>query len=115
MDLAQEAGMGYYTQYSVKQLRNAISGEALAALVAGDEGASEALQPDGDTKRFVKWYDHEGSLCAWSSQYPGTIFLLHADGEDADGIWDKYFFGGKLLRTELFNGLPETDIDSLIA
>lgn len=106
--------MGYYTQYSLRQLHNAISDDELAALIAGDESASGALQPDGDSKRFEKWYEHEESLCFWSKQYPSTIFLLHADGEDADGIWDKYFFGGKLLRTELFKGLPKIDLDSLM-
>lgn len=105
--------MGYYTQYSLKQLRNAISEDALAALIAGDGNASQALQPDGDSKRFERWYEHEGSLCAWSAQYPETTFLLHADGEDADGIWDKYFLDGKLVHTELFSGLPKIELDSL--
>jgi hypothetical protein len=105
--------MGYYTQYSLKQLRDVVSDEALATLIAGDESARGALRPDGDSKRFEKWYEHEECLCAWSAQYPTTIFRLHGEGEDSDGIWDKYFLKGRLLHTEAFNGLPEINLGNL--
>lgn len=105
--------MGYYTQYSLRQVRNAISDHALAVLIAGDECASYALDLEGGTKEAEKWYEHEASLCAWSARYPNTIFLLHAEGEDSDGIWDKYFFGGRLVHMESFEGLPEVDLGRL--
>ncbi len=105
--------MGYYTEYSLRQLRNPIPKEALAVLIAEDECASLALDSSGDTRNSEKWYGHEESLCAWSVRYPKTIFCLHADGEDTDGIWDKYFLGGKLAHTESFESLPKIDLDSL--
>lgn len=105
--------MGYYTQYSLKQVRNAISDTELASLIAEDEYACVALDLDGDSKLPVKWYEHEECLCAWSAQYPNIVFRLHAEGEDSDGIWDKYFTGGKLVHTESFKGLPEIDIECL--
>ncbi|MDE3186434.1 MAG: hypothetical protein KGM96_02780 [Acidobacteriota bacterium] len=105
--------MGYYTSYSLTQLRNAMPSFALASLIATDESASSALTPDGDTKRPEKWYEHEQSICAWSTMYPDTVFRLHADGEDADGIWDKYFLGGKLVHTEFFKGLPLINAEDL--
>lgn len=106
--------MGYYTQYSLKQLRNPISSEAFASLIAGDECARLALDSEGDTRSSEKWYGHEESLCAWSTRYPKTIFCLHSDGEDTDGIWDKYFLSGELVHTESFEGLSEIDLDGLI-
>jgi hypothetical protein len=83
-------------------------------LIAEDEEAGEALQLDGDSKWPEKWYEHDATLCVWSAQYPETIFLLHAEGEDSDGIWDKYFLGGKLVHTEMFDGLPRIDLDNLL-
>lgn len=106
--------MGYYTQYSVRQLRNTVSGDVLSALIAGDECASCALDPEGDTRRAEKWYNHEATLCSWSTQYPDAVFLLHAEGEDSDGIWDKYFWDGKLVRVELFSGLAGVRIEGLM-
>jgi len=105
--------VGYYTQYSLKQLRNPIPKEALAALIAEDECASQAVDFLGGTRNSEKWYDHEESLCAWSVRYPKTIFCLHAEGEDTDGIWDKYFLGGKVVHIESFEGLPTIDLDSV--
>jgi len=104
--------VGYYTQYTLMQLRNALPDDALALLIVGDECARYALMPDGDSRKPQKWYEHEESVCEWSTQYPKTVFCLHADGEDADGIWDKYFLGGKLVHTESFRGLPRIDLDS---
>lgn len=105
--------MGYYTQYSLMQLRNPIPDHALAKLIAEDQCAVAALNLDGDSRRPEKWYEHEASLCVWSALYPDTVFCLHAEGEDSDGIWDKYFLGGCLARTEILGGLPEIDLDQL--
>ena len=106
--------MGYYTRYSLRQLSNPVSDETLAVLIAGDESANYALEPDGDSRDADKWYEHEASLRAWSSQFPNTVFCLHAEGEDPDGIWDKYFLEGRLAHTERFNGLPTVDLGSLL-
>lgn len=105
--------MGYYSQYSLTQLQNAIPAEVLAALIAADECASAALDADGDTRRPQKWYEHEECLCAWSDRHPDTLFVLHAEGEDSDGIWDKYFLRGQLVHTELFTGLGMFDSATL--
>lgn len=105
--------MGYYTQYSLKQLRNAIPNDTMTTLIAGDECASYALDSEGDTKAVEKWYEHERSLRAWSAQYPDTLLVLHAEGEDSDGIWEKYFLRGKLIHTESFSGLAKVDPDAL--
>jgi hypothetical protein len=107
--------MGYYTQYSLRQARNPISEIDFAELIASDETASAALRPDGDSRNPRKWYEHEDSLCAWSMRYPSTIFCLHAEGEDTDGIWDKYFMGGALIHTESYNGLSEVNLESLLS
>lgn len=106
--------MGYYTQYNLTQIYSAVSDQELSALISGDELASEALESDGDSKEFVKWYEHENSLCKWSTEYPQTIFKLHAEGEDSDGIWDKYFLGGRLVRAVTFSGLSVVDPRDLL-
>lgn len=105
--------MGYYTQYSLRQLGDRVAGDAFVALISGDESATHALDQNGDTRQPEKWYEHEKTLCAWSAKYPKTAFVLHAEGEDSDGIWDKYFLGGELVHVESFNGLPEIDLDTL--
>lgn len=106
--------MGYCSNYSLKQLRNGVSASELAALIGGDECARHALEPDGDTRQSEKWYRHEESLCAWSALHPDTVFCLHAEGEDVDGIWDKYFLAGKRIHTASFSGLPKPDLESLL-
>lgn len=106
--------MGYYTNYSLRQVRNPISEIDLAYLISSNETASAALRPDGDSWNPQKWYEHEDCLSAWSARYPSTIFCLHAEGEDTDGIWEKYFIGGALVHTESYNGLPEVNLESLL-
>jgi hypothetical protein len=102
--------VGYYTQYSLKQIRNAIPETELSALINADDCARLALDWEGDTRGPEKWYEHETTVCAWSSRYPDTLFLLHAEGEDSDGIWNKYFLGGQRVHIDRFNGLPNLDM-----
>lgn len=106
--------MGYYTRYSLDQMGVALLPREFSTLIEEDEGARQALHPDGETRKAQKWYEHEECVCAWSARFPGTIFRLHAEGEDSDGIWDKYFLNGKLLHTERFMGLPSINPDELL-
>lgn len=106
--------MGYFSQYSVMQLANPVSREELATLIACNEEASHALDREGDPRGYVKWYDHEECLRVWSLRFPKTVFRLHAEGEDSDGIWDKYFIAGVLVHAEYFAGLPEIDLRKLL-
>jgi hypothetical protein len=107
--------VGYFTHYSLSQIRQPISEAELAELIASDENASAAILPDGDSLNAAKWYEHENCLCAWSMRHPTTIFCLHAEGEDTDGIWDKYFMGGAVIHTEMYRGLPKVDLESLLS
>lgn len=106
--------MGYYTRYSLDQVGITVPRQELSALIEEDEVARQALDPDGDTREAQKWYEHEDCICAWSARFPNTLFRLHAEGEDSDGIWDKYFLNGKLLHTERFMGLPSINPDHLL-
>jgi len=106
--------MGYYTRYSLRQIGNPIAPESLAELIIGDQIASYALMPDGDTRDWEKWYEHEAILCAWSRRYPKTLFCLHAEGEDPTGIWDKYFLADRIVHAETFEGLPSIDPNLIV-
>ena len=83
-------------------------------LIRGDSESRAALDESGDTRDWEKWYGHEETLCGWSRRYPNTLFCLHAEGEDSDGIWDKYFFDGRLIHTELFRGLRQFRLEDFI-
>ncbi len=107
--------MGYYTLYSVRMLCKVLPEDDLSRLIAADEAASGALDASGDSKGWAKWYEHEAAVCGWSELYPETMFFLHAEGEDSDGIWNKYFWGGRLLHTQAFTGLTAIEPGALTA
>jgi hypothetical protein len=44
----------------------------------------------------VKWYDHETEMKAISLTYPGVLFTMKGEGEEAGDIWTKYFIDGKM-------------------
>jgi hypothetical protein len=105
--------MGYSTLYCLEQVRDAIPDDEFAALIAEDANSAYALEPDGSSKNWEKWYNHEESLCKWSSLHPTTVFRLGAVGEDETGIWEKYFVDGKLVHAGAFSGFPPVDLEAL--
>jgi len=81
--------MGYYTNYSIsfpdddKDKTEKISN----ALHLDTEYVPGFL---GNTK----WYDHEKDMIKISKQFPGTLFVLTGEGEEAGDLWRKYFLDG---------------------
>lgn len=57
----------------------------------------------------TKWYEHEEEMLAVSRKYPSVLFTLQGQGEEADDLWRKYFYDGKVQRTEAVITFPPFD------
>lgn len=42
------------------------------------------------------WYEHESDMKKISREFPGVLFLLEGEGEEAGDLWKKYFRSGKM-------------------
>lgn len=64
----------------------------------------EPTEPDPADTDFnwhgsdLSWYDHEEDMVKLSQQFPDILFILSGNGENAEDLWKKYFFGGLVQR-----------------
>lgn len=58
------------------------------------------LGHNGDT---MKWYEHEEDMLKVSLAFPGVLFRLDGEGEEAGDKWIKFFRNGKMqeVRVEM--------------
>jgi hypothetical protein len=99
--------MGYYTHYKLQvtgaapELLPTIH-QALSAL----EGARYALRlsvgpaVEYPSNERVKWYEHEADLRALSARFPGVLFTLSGEGQEARDLWTAYHRDGLLQRVQ---------------
>ena len=91
--------MGYYTEYKLEIEGNEPHVKEVAKFQAKRSEYS-------DEKRFwrdvfegnyesIKWYQSSSDMREISKNWPGTLFVLHGDGEDDDDKWAEFWLGGK--------------------
>jgi len=130
--------MGYYTRYNLKWTvldENAlrvkhehetvdgasfchVCGAALGAndisvaigeFILGNEQMNYAMDKHGNSVERTKWYEHADDMKEMSLAFPGVLFTLSGEGEDAGDIWKEYYLDGKyqadkaVLRFDGFN------------
>lgn len=89
--------MGYCTHY---ELDADPWPETLSALIESEEieELSYAIEPNGNSSESAKWYEHETDMITLSLKFPGVLFTLSGEGEEAGDIWVKNFKDGKIQR-----------------
>lgn len=103
--------MGYYTNYKLVIKPSGICDPILKRLRKENENAEYALEEDGTTSENCKWYNHEEEMLKFSMKYPGAVFILYGEGEDAGDIWKTVFKNGRYesLRAEVVFPEPSGD------
>lgn len=88
--------MGYYTTYTVEQIRTSVPDKDLKEYLTNSklDYLTELFNSDYGTNG--KWYDHDDDMVTLSANFPETIFKLHGEGEETGDIWDKYYTQGQL-------------------
>ena len=100
--------MGYYTNFEltviegtasmfeVKTVLDDVMGFPSDESIFGFENNHEINYGDVSltTSDACKWYDHDEDCAAMSKQFPGVVFKLHGDGEEAGDQWDAYYKDG---------------------
>jgi hypothetical protein len=103
--------MGYRTCY---ELRAQPWPDGLGEIIAADRGEmGAALEPDGSSSEDANWYGHEIDLAALSLRFPGVLFTLRGEGEEAGDIWYKYFLDGKVQVCRAIVTFPPFDATRL--
>jgi hypothetical protein len=102
--------MGYYTNYTLEQVKNNIDPETQEKydkfIKEYQDGIFEYVLEES-----TKWYEHDDDMCNLSSAFPKVVFRLHGDGEEPGDIWEKYYHGGKLIKEVRLNkSLPIPDL-----
>jgi hypothetical protein len=96
--------MGYYTRY---ELGAEPWPDGLSERIKEAVGIYEELDRDtssgGLSIGSSKWYDHEDHMAAVSRDFPGVLFTLRGEGEEAGDAWIKHFRDGRIQvrRAEL--------------
>jgi len=100
--------MGYYTNFEltgiegtasmfeVKTVLDDVMGFPSDESIFGFENSNEGEYGGVSltTSDACKWYDHDEDCAAMSKQFPGVVFKLHGDGEEAGDQWDAYYKDG---------------------
>lgn len=93
--------MGYYTRYELKveykdKTKKLENPENFIALLRRECKCAEyALDEDGDTAEFCKWYESSKDIKKFSKKYSNLLFTLSGDGEQSGDIWKEYIVNGK--------------------
>jgi hypothetical protein len=85
--------MGYYTSYNLV-IQNG-DHSLIETFRKENEDANYALNEEGYTLEYCKWYNHEEDLKTFSAKYPEVLFILEGEGEEPGDMWKKYFQNGK--------------------
>ena len=103
--------MGYYTAYNLV-IQNG-DDSLIETFRKENENANYALNEDGDTLEYCKWYNHEEDLKNFSAKYPEVVFILEGDGEESGDMWKKYFQNGKCQTANAHITFEEFNPDKL--
>ncbi len=69
--------------------------EIIALLLAENEEAADALNPDGGAATWVHWTDREKDLTEFSRKHPGILFEIYCE-DDETNTWKEYYQDGLL-------------------
>lgn len=87
--------MGYYTRFKLSTKPKTAG--ILDEQADGDQRIRDLV---GDNAEETKWYEHDEDLRRISAKYPGVLFTLRGEGEEAGDVWVKYFRDGKMQAGE---------------
>lgn len=73
---------------------------AIADYIEEHETMCYAFDENGDAAEPCKWYECEEDIRAMSLKFPGVLFHLSGEGEDAGDVWDMFAKDGKLQRCQ---------------
>lgn len=94
--------MGYFTQFELQAKR--LTPDPLVDVMGEpgpDVGVFAQWLADHRTEGYdpfeesCKWYTHEDDMVALSQAFPGVLFTLTGEGEEAGDLWRKYFLNGR--------------------
>ena len=89
--------MGYYTRFKLETNDPEVMEELLKKEIRSyGETFDYLFDIDGDSYDSYKWYDHELDMKEVSKGFPGVLFTLKGEGEEAGDLWVKYFKDGKM-------------------
>lgn len=106
--------MGYDTRYKLECADRHIITEWLATQTGKHDEAAFALNPDGSTREWWKWYEHEKDMLTLSAAHPAILFTLSGEGEEAGDVWKKYFLGGKIQVARATFVIEDFDPEKLV-
>jgi hypothetical protein len=115
--------MGYYTYYSLSIIKGKDT-EMIPCETCGGTGEVEvgvlaklaeeineiAGAFEGEPQ---KWYEHEEDMLKISKRFPGKVFQLKGEGEDNGDIWVKFFYNGRVQKSEAKIRLDKFDPSKL--
>ncbi|AGR47915.1 hypothetical protein PHIM7_212 [Sinorhizobium phage phiM7] len=95
--------MGYGTSYKLKVINEGDDYNRDYDMVVGctHDGKDETFVENFLDQRYLfgnseqRWYEHEHDMRVISKKFPGVLFILEGEGEEAGDIWRKYFKSGK--------------------
>ncbi len=86
--------MAYYTRFALRIINE--NDLFIPLLRLEYENAACALNDEGNTNNYCKWYDHEADMKNFSRKHPEIVFELEGNGENNSDMWLKYFKDGKM-------------------
>lgn len=73
-----------------------------------------AIDRNGDPEESTKWYSHKEDMAKMSKAFPGVLFTLHGEGEEAGDLWVEYYLDGKIQREDAKIIYAEFDRSKLV-
>ena len=104
--------MGYYTYYKLtwEHADDVTYGRIGEYICDHPDTVGRAVDTDGESQEEpVKWYEHMRDMRAMSAEFPGVLFTLHGEGEEAGDLWRSYFRDGKGYSIGAVITYPEFD------
>lgn len=96
--------MGYYTRYTLDHAPKSLGiSPSIELAMAQLYGGSDPFEEE------CKWYEHEKDMREFSLKFPGILFTLHGEGEEAGDVWNKYFRDGKFQVARAVITFPKFD------
>jgi len=105
--------MGYYTDYD---LSVSFSNDSVLKRIVDEELIDENFNyTDGDSELCLhsKWYDHKKDMLRISAMFPGVLFTLSGEGEEAGDMWREYYRDGKMQRADVIITIEQFDESKL--
>lgn len=73
---------------------------AISEFIEDNEDTFYGIEPNGDSRESVKWYDYDKDMRVLSAKFPNYLFTLTGEGEESGDLWRAYYLGGKGYKIE---------------